>query len=118
MPSDTLRPQFLVSHQCSGPLLLSAEADGCVDIWSVKLNNLHYTLTHTSAVICLANDDARAFTASGNAVKMWHIRSGEAAWEVWVGDQVWPLVWQQGILIVASFDVTVASYKASQLTLK
>jgi len=86
----------------SGDRILSASSDGWVNIWNATSNKLQHTLRHSSAVVCLANDDSRVFTASGGAVRMWDIRSGAAVWESWVGDQVWQIVWQQGILIVAS----------------
>lgn len=93
----------LISH--SGDYLLSAAADGCVNIWNATSYKLQHTLKQSSAVVCLAmdHDNTRFFTASSGIVKMWDLPSGEASWETAVGSQVWQIVWREGSLIVASW---------------
>jgi F-box and WD-40 domain protein CDC4 len=86
----------------SGARVLSAAADGLVNIWDTTSNKLEHTLHHSCAVVSLASDDATVLTAAGDTVHMWDIRSGIALWEMRVGDQVWHVVWQRGILIIAS----------------
>jgi F-box and WD-40 domain protein CDC4 len=86
----------------SGIHVLSAAADGRVNVWNVISGDLQHTLPHPSAVVCLASDEDRAVTASGGTVQMWDISSGVSIWDACVGNQVWNIVWKQGVLIVAS----------------